>query len=104
MVFTIENIDKVLSPPTACAAKLLPLWEDITKVPCEEDGLIENVSPEEHRIVSCFQEFSKPHIKCDPILGRKFLRHAMACTSLFKGDGYVYDENGQRGFKEDRYI
>jgi len=31
---------------------------------------------------------------------RAFLRHTLKCTTLYRGDGYAYDDNGTRGTEE----
>lgn len=83
-----------------CADKLLAVWENIKQIPCELDGPIDQVSPEEYAVVGSFEGFANFEGEITAALGRKFLRHTMKCTSLYRGDGYAYSQNGERGVKE----
>lgn len=83
-----------------CAKKLKPHWEEIKDVECKQDGPIDIVNPADHKTISSFEEFAKHDVLCDPIIGRRFLRHTIKCTYLYRGDGYTYNEKGERGIKE----
>ena len=94
----IFSMIEVTSPE--CASKLLPIWEDIKLVECIADGHIDKPSPETKIHVSSFDGFANYTGQCTAELGRMFLRHTMKCTALYKGDGYAWNDKGERGVKE----
>lgn len=58
--------------------------------------------PDEYAKFSSFSSFAQ-YAQMEVINARAcraFLRHTMKCTSLFAGDGYTYNANGERGFDE----
>lgn len=96
----LSMINAVQPHGPACVKKLLPVWSDVQSVPCASGGSVDVVDAEELRVVGSLQGFAEAKEKCTPEMGRKFLRHTMKCTTLFKGDGYSYSESGERGVKE----
>ncbi len=60
----------------------------------------ESIPPEVYWEVCSFEAFENSTLPTTPGLVRAFLRHTMKCTRLYSGDGYCYDEQGNRGAKE----
>lgn len=86
-----------------CAEKLQPIWEAIQAVPCVRGGPIENIDALEEElrpVVASFEGLAAYTLPVTPELGRTFLRHTMKCTPLYRGDGYSWQEDGQRGGRE----
>lgn len=86
-----------------CAGKLAPIWEAIQAVPCVRGGPIEDInqlSEELIPVVTSFEGLAAYPMPVTPELGRTFLRHTMRCTPLYRGDGYSWPEDGQRGGEE----
>jgi hypothetical protein len=90
----------IRSQSPVCADKLEPHWVAIQQMECVEGGPIDKVPAHMYGEVSSLQGFANSTLLTTPELGRMFLRHTLKCTSLYKGDGYAYDQEGNQGVKE----
>ena len=95
---------EAISPASrACHAKLLPIWDAVKAFPCVRGGPIDvllQLSEEERSVVTSFEGLAAYTGPVTPELGRKFIRHTLRCTPLFRGDGYSWTEDGVRAGAE----
>ena len=87
----------------ACATKIKPHVETMRAM--DNDDLlelaksVEDLEPEDYALVNNFQSYE--HSSKDSLKhARGFLRHALKCTPLFRGDGFAYDDKNKRGAEE----
>ena len=97
--FNLMNLIAEFS--SACAAKILPFLPILMSKPYDSyEFSIENPPIEILCEVNSFESFANSKLPNSPSLARAFLRHTMKCTKLYAGDGYSYDELGNRGARE----
>lgn len=86
-----------------CFERISPFLDELKtrEYSSYSDFDIENMSALEYSKVCSFESFASNSIDTLTVTyARAFFRHALKCTSLFRGDGYTYDEYGNRGVDE----
>jgi hypothetical protein len=94
-------LTRKLSPN--CAEKLVPHVETMRKMPVDEltslGKGVDSVPSEVYPSVSSFEDYAASEV--DTLEhARAFLRHTLKCTTLYRGDGHAYDDQGIRGSVE----
>ena len=87
----------------ACATKIAPHIEIMRKMPIEKllelARSVDEFAPEDYALVDTFEHYENSGN--DSVEdARGFLRHTLKCTTLFRGDGFAYDDKGKRGAEE----
>lgn len=97
----IMDLTRQQSP--ACAEKLAPHMEIMANMSIEElvelARRVDKVDAEYYATVGTFEGYAASDT--DTLEhARAFLRHTLKCTTLYRGDGYAYDDQGVRGSEE----